>query len=117
MATDPVRVQTIFDVVVKDSVEETADFAGSALSFCTQTSNVQMAEQLYVYMKPQQLPILSAFISFYAEAEQHEKACDVYEHDLLRLLGTGEDASDAQGQCSLHLDARMERSLMNTALK
>merc|ERR1719181_188369 len=70
-----------------------------------------MAEKLYAHMKPHQLPVLSAFVRFFAEAKQYEKACDVYEHDLLRLHGAGED------QRSLHLDARMERSLMNAALK
>merc|ERR1719163_1298859 len=76
-----------------------------------------MAEKLYEHMKPEQLPILSAFIRFYAEAEQHEKACDVYEHQLLRLHGSTERQNDASGHHGLHLDARMERSLMNAALK
>merc|ERR1719253_1009060 len=74
-----------------------------------------MAEKLYTYMKPEQLPVLSAFIRFYSDSEQYEKACDVYEHDLLRLHGPAGD--DSQNRRSLHLDARMERSLMNAALK
>jgi hypothetical protein len=92
MAMDPAKVQAIFDEVVRDGIQVTADLASSVLSFCAQTSNVQMAEKLYIHMKPQQLPVLSAFIRFYAEAEQYEKACDVYEQDLLRLHGAGGDA-------------------------
>merc|ERR1719271_1868566 len=68
-------------------------------------------------MKPSALPVLAAFIRFFAENEQYEKACDVYEQDLLRLHGTAEATADPQGQRSLLLDARMERGLMNAALK
>jgi pentatricopeptide repeat protein len=117
MASDSVRVQTIFDEVVEKKVEVTPDFAASLLAFCAQTSNISLAEKLYALMKPTQLPVLSAFIRFYAENEQYEKACDVYEQDLLRLHSTAEVAADPQGQRSLLLDARMERSLMNAALR
>jgi len=75
-----------------------------------------MADKLYETMKPTQLPVLSAFIRFYADNEQCEKACDVYENDLLRLH-RGADAAPDPGQRSLLLDARMERSLMNAALR
>jgi pentatricopeptide repeat protein len=112
LATDPTRVQALFDEVVERNVEVTPDFAGSILGFCSQTSNISMAEQLYAYMKPKQSQVLSAFIRFFADREQYEKACDIYEHDLLPLHAAAKDASQ-----SLHLDARMERSLMNAALK
>merc|ERR1719389_257707 len=62
MATDPVRVQALFGEVVEKGIDLTPDFAGSALAFCAQSSNVQMAEKLYAHMKPQQLPVLSVFI-------------------------------------------------------
>jgi len=113
MATDPVRVQALFDEVVEKGIELTPDFAGSVLAFCAQSSNVQMADKLYAHMKPRQLPVLSAFIRFFTDAEYYEKACDVYEHDLLRLHAPTEDS----GHRSLHLDARMERAVMNAALK
>jgi pentatricopeptide repeat protein len=116
MAADSIRVQGLFDEVVKKGMEVTPDFAASILAFCAQTSNIQMAEKLYEHMKPSQLPVLSAFIRFYADNEQYHKACDVYEHDLLRLHGSAE-AADPQDQRSLLLDARMERSLMNAALR
>merc|ERR1719359_963426 len=119
MAGDPIRVQALFDEVVEKGITLTADFAGSVLAFCAQTSNVQMAEKLYTHMKPQQLSVLSAFIRFYADNEQYEKACDVYEHDLLRLHAPATDSSEPASPTSrsLHLDSRMERSLMNAALK
>lgn len=110
-SNDPVRVQEIFDEVVAKKVEVTADFALAVVAFCAQTSNIQMADKLYDYMKPKQLPVLSNFIRFYADQEQFEKACDVYEKDLLNTQGP------ETSQRSLPLDARMERSLMNAALR
>jgi len=117
MASDSIRVQGIFDEVTNKGIEVTPDFAASVLQFCAQTSNIKMAENLYAHMKPSALPVLAAFIRFFAENEQYEKACDVYEQDLLRLHGTAEATADPQGQRSLLLDARMERSLMNAALR
>jgi len=112
MSADQSRVQALFDEVLEKGVEVTTDFATLVLALCTQSANVQMAEKLYAYMKPKQLSVLSSYIRFYADLEQFDKACDVYEHDLLRL-----HAVSTQGRQSLRLDARMERSLMNAALK
>jgi len=117
LATDPVRVQALFDEMVEKSVEVTSELASSVLGFCAQTSNVQLAEKLFGYMKPKQLPVLSAFIRFFADCEQYEKACDIYEHDVVPLQATAAAAAPSQGQRSLQTDARMERSLMNAALK
>merc|ERR1719506_183696 len=115
VTSDPMRVEALFDEVIEKGIKVTSDFVGPMLAFCSQTSNVQMAEKLYTYMKHEQLPVLSAFIRFYSDSDQYEKACDVYEHDLLRLHGPAGD--DSPNRRSLHLDARMERSLMNAALK
>lgn len=70
MSSDPVRVQILFDEVVEKGVEVTPDCATSVLTFCAQTGNSQIAEKLYAHMKPKQLPVLSAFIRFFAESEQ-----------------------------------------------
>jgi pentatricopeptide repeat protein len=113
LATDPSRVQTVFNEAIASKVELSADFVTAVLALCSQTSNVKIAQQLYEHMKPRQLPVLSAFVRFFAEAEEFDKACDVYEQDLLPLR----DANDADGLRFFHLDARMERSLMNAALK
>jgi len=66
-------VQALFDEVLEKGVEVTTDFAGTVLAYCAQTSNVDMAERLYAYMKPTQLSALSAFIRFYADNNQHNK--------------------------------------------
>merc|ERR1719487_2301650 len=68
-----------------------------------------MADKLYEHMKPEQLAVLTGFVRFYADCEEFEKACDVYEKDLLRLHGAAKS--------DVPVDARMERSLMNAALK
>lgn len=108
---DTTRVQAVFDEVVAKKVEVTADFALAVINFCAQTSSIQMADRLYEHMKPKQLSVLSSFIRFYADHEEYEKACDVYEKDLLKIQGP------ESSHRSLPLDARMERSLMNAALR
>mmetsp|Transcript_96432 Transcript_96432/g.176589 ORF Transcript_96432/g.176589 Transcript_96432/m.176589 type:complete len:1096 (+) Transcript_96432:146-3433(+) len=108
---DTARVQALFDEVVAKKVEVTADFALAVINFCAQTSSIQMADRLYEHMKPKQLSVLSSFIRFYADHEEFEKACDVYEKDLLQIQGS------ENSHRSLPLDARMERSLMNAALR
>merc|ERR1719272_1389174 len=113
MAADATRVQALFDEVIEKCVDVSGDFATSVLGYCTQTSNIDMAEKLYAYMKSTQLTVLSLFIRFYVEHEQYEKACDVYEHDLLPVQAS----TATQGERALQLDARMERVLMDAALK
>jgi pentatricopeptide repeat protein len=111
VASDSSRVQELLNEALKKDLEITVDFVNSVLSCCAQTSNVQMADQLYAHMKPSQIPVLTSFIRFYSDAEKYEKACDVYEHDFLRL----HDSVEARR--NFHLDARMERGLMQAALK
>jgi pentatricopeptide repeat protein len=106
MASDPIRVQALFDEVIAKDIDVTPDFAASVLAYCTQVSNVEMADNLLAYMKPEQMQVLTGFVRFYADCEQFEKACDIYENDLLPLQGAGKS-----------MDPRMERSLMNAALK
>jgi pentatricopeptide repeat protein len=112
-ASDSKRVRAIFQEVVEKRVEVSPDFVSSVLSYCAQLSDMQLADDLYKYMQPTQLPMLSTFIRFYSDNEQHERACDVYEKDLLRLHATTDDRL----AMTLHLDSRMERSLMSSALK
>jgi len=117
MAADPSRVQALFAEVVQKGIEATADFAVSMLAHCAQTSNARMADNLYAYMKPTQLSVLTAFVRFYAECEEFETACDIYENDLLRLHGAGSAEAQSDNSRPLHMDSRMERSLMTAALK
>jgi pentatricopeptide repeat protein len=110
---DPAKVQQVFDDVLSRNVEHSAEFILAIISFCSQTGNVVMVDKLYKNTKSKQLPVLSAFIKFYADNEQYEKACDVFEHDLKAARA----ASGPDGHTSLFLDTRMERSLMNAALR
>lgn len=112
-SNDPAKVQQLFDDVLSRSTEHSAEFILAIISFCNQTGNVVMVDKLYTNTKSKQLPVLSAFIRFYADNEQYEKACDVFEKDLKAAhVANGPDAHR-----SLFLDARMERSLMNAALR
>jgi len=115
LSGDAKQVADLFDEVEKKGGECTTDFALAVLAFCNQTKNVKMAQRLYELMKPKQPSVLAAFIRFYTEAEQFDEACDIYEKDLLQLLEKDGDGTDRQR--SLLLDARIERGLMNAALR
>jgi len=105
------RVHQLFKELTDQKLEITTDLAQSLLAFCSQTANIAMADSLYQSMKPRQIPVLSAFIRFYAEQEQYEKACDIYEKDLQ----TKDQAADPGVRARTFLDAGLERTLMNAA--
>ncbi len=98
-------MQALFEAVVEKKVAVADDFAASVVAFCAQTSNLQIAEKLCIRMKPRQVPALSAFIRFYAGSGRYDRACDVCEHDLLRLHdpATGSHHLDARMECSSHV--------------
>merc|ERR1719191_2125055 len=75
-------------------------FAIALISFCGQTADVTMAEKLNV---------VSALVRFYADQDEAEKACVVYETDIASL-------ADATRR-SVFVDPRLERSLMNAAIR
>jgi len=117
-SNDPGRVQQLFDEVVAKGTILSADFALALLAFCTQTRSMKLADSLFEHMKPKQIPVLSAFIRFYADSEQNEKACDVYEKNLQWMRMSGTAKGDGQPlQQAVCLDARIERSLMSAALR
>lgn len=111
---DIAKVQQLFAEVVSKGTQLSADFALALLAFCTQTRSLKLADDLFEYMMPKQIPVLSAFIRFYADTEQPDKACDVYEKHLQCLRMSGAAGLTPQAVC---LDARLERSLMNAALR
>lgn len=113
-SNDPARVQQLFDDVLARNGEHSADFVLAVISFCNQTGNVAMVDKLYESTKTKMLPVISAFIRFYADNEQYSKACDVFEQDLKTVHAAN---GGEPHQRSLFLDARMERSLMNAALR
>jgi pentatricopeptide repeat protein len=110
-SSEPKHVQQLFDELTERKVELTTELAQSLLAFCSQTANVSLADSLYQIMKPKQIPVLSSFIRFYAEHEQFDKACDIYEKDLK----TSDDANAASSLGRTFLDAGLERTLMNAA--
>jgi len=117
-SNDPGRVKTLFEEVKAQGSTVSADFALAMLAFCSQTRSLELADELYAYMQPlkQRIPVLSsAFIRFYAATEQHSKACDVYEQQQQLMSGK---IPGSQGlQQAVCLDARLERSLMNAAMR
>jgi len=108
--TDVSHVTKLFEEVRQKDLSVSCDFSMAVLSSCAQTGNVTLASKLLEHMKPRQQPILMAFIRFYSDAEEFGRACDVYENHLKPLL-----KSDGGG--TRFLDARMERCLMNSALR
>jgi len=106
------RVQAIFDDVVTRKLTLSMDFVQASLAFCNQTGTYSLANSLYEYMHPKQLPVLSAFVRFYAENEQYDRVCDIYEKDLVTVQSEGEEP-----QQSRFLDSRLERMVMNAALR
>jgi len=91
-----------------------ADLALAVIAHCAQTKDVVLADKLRAHtVFAKQPQVLSALIRLYAENEQHDKACDVYENEL-QCVQTS-DASPTQRP--LLLDTHVERSLMNAALR
>jgi len=88
------------------------DICLAVLSCCSQTRNFTLADECYKQFTDQ-IPVatLSAFIRFHFEAENYSKVCDMYEQDAAQAR----EKADAEGRSVL--DARMERCVMNAALK
>lgn len=111
-AGDSARLQTLFDEVAAKGAPLSADFAMALLSSCAKARCTKLADQLLERMQPKQLQVLSAFIRFYVEEEQFEKACMVYEQHVLKPAG-----SDSPTKQPMVLDSRIERCLMSAALR
>jgi len=99
---DPSRVSILLDELLARGVDVTSDFALAVIGICSRTKNVAMADKIYENLKEKKLNVISALVRFYAEHEEYEKACVVYEKEL---------ASSA------FMDPRLERSIMNAALQ
>jgi len=99
---DPSRVNALLNELLARGVGVTPDFALAVISVCSQTADVAMADKIYEHLKDKKLNVLSALVRFYAEHEEHEKACAVYEKDLTN---------------SAFMDPRLERTLMTAALR
>lgn len=114
-ASDVTHAKRIYDESLTRNTDISTELALAALGFCTQTSDIERAEKLRKQVKSMVVTILTAFIRFYVDTEQYEKACDVYEQELKKISNSDADKPDAKR--SLCLDARLERVLMNAALR
>merc|ERR1719379_3200637 len=99
---DPSRVSALLDELLARGVDVTPDFALAVIGVCSRTADVAMADKIYEHLKEKKLNVISALVRFYAEHEEHDKACVIYE----KQLGS-----------SAFLDPRLERSIMNAALQ
>merc|ERR1719163_2554014 len=105
LSGDPARAAAVVEEALARGIESTPDFVLAVLPFCSQTSNVAMADKLFASLGYKRLNVLASFVRFYADQEEYEKACDIYEKDLA--------GSADEPQRSSFLDARLERCLMN----
>jgi len=110
-ASRPWRMKAIVqEVLARENTDVSSDLALTILSVCTKSADKTVADMLLERMKPTQLAVLSAFIRFYVETEQPERACDVFEQYVLPL-------GQSENQRRLMIDSRVERSLMSAALQ
>jgi len=107
----PWRMKAVVqEVLNREAAEVSTDLAISVLKVCGKLNDVGLGDMLLERMQPKQMVVLSAFIRFYTEGSHHNKACDVFEKYVLPL-----SAGDKQRR--VMIDARVEQSLMSSALK
>lgn len=82
------------------------DLVSSVLGFCGKAEDLSLAEQFFDQLSPHRSNTLTSFIKFYLDGGKSERACDAFEQELEK----------ANSQISL-LDARVERNLLNAALR
>lgn len=106
------KVEALFKEAVAKKPDAGSELCLAVLSSCQQTHNFPLAERAYEHFAPNMpVAVLSAFIRFHFEVENFEKVCDLYETDALPIR------EKAAGEGRSVLDARMERCVMNAALK
>lgn len=105
------HAKQVLDEVLEREVTVTPDLAMAALAVCSSTGDIGRADLLRKKLRSTQASVLGAFVRFYAENDQNEKACDVYEQDLRTEEGT----TDCNRRTIL--DPRLERVLMTAALR
>merc|ERR1719230_1103788 len=109
MSGDPALVSKLFNETLARCGEVGPDFALAILAFCSQTKNIGMADKLYEHLQNKKLNVVSALVRFYADNEENEKACAIYERHIASLV--------AEKHRSIFLDPRVERSIMNAAVR
>lgn len=106
------KVEQLFLEALEKKPDAGPELCLALLLCCQQTRNFALAERAYEHFSKQMsLPILAAFIRFHSEVENYERVCDMYERDASPLR------EKAAGEGRSILDSRMERCVMNAALK
>eukprot|EP00927_Polykrikos_kofoidii_P039837 TRINITY_DN34144_c0_g1_i1.p1 TRINITY_DN34144_c0_g1~~TRINITY_DN34144_c0_g1_i1.p1 ORF type:complete len:1104 (-),score=206.41 TRINITY_DN34144_c0_g1_i1:95-3406(-) len=110
--SNPAHGTEVLDEVLQRESTIPPDLAIAALAVCSCNGDVERADILRKNLKSTPLSVLASFLRFYAENNQCEKACDIYERDMAR---------DGDGTSEVHrpvtLDPRLERVLMSAALR
>jgi len=111
LADDAGHVRAIIqEVTTMRGKQCSYDFVFAALGFCAKSGDIALGDALFEQTKPHSLKVSSAFIRFYLEVQNFDRACDIFETQL-QVDSCGGNASMRSA-----FDARMERSLLNAAL-
>eukprot|EP00428_Durinskia_dybowskii_P017090 CAMPEP_0170208154 /NCGR_PEP_ID=MMETSP0116_2-20130129/3659_1 /TAXON_ID=400756 /ORGANISM="Durinskia baltica, Strain CSIRO CS-38" /LENGTH=1079 /DNA_ID=CAMNT_0010458621 /DNA_START=88 /DNA_END=3324 /DNA_ORIENTATION=+ len=118
-ATAAAQLEALVDEVTKRGTPLSPDFTLAALAPCAQHSGcLSLADWLAECSNLQQQSVASALVRFYAEAEEFDKACDLYERCVAAAAPVGGRSGDtAPRQPAVSLDARAVSCLMNAALR
>lgn len=108
VASDPGRVRELFEEVAASRSTLPQDLALALLAACGRTGNTSLAARMADRLQPDAPQLLGAFVRLFAEAEESERACDVYERALAKRGGQAG---------ALQLDSRTEKVLMNAAIR
>jgi pentatricopeptide repeat protein len=101
----------VHEAIAHNRKECSPDLVLAVLGFCSKSADVSLADQIFKQLKPHCFKTLSAFIRFYLSAGRYDTACDIYEQDV-----QAQSTSDSSARAGM-VDARMERSLLNAALR
>ncbi|CAE7432375.1 unnamed protein product [Symbiodinium natans] len=106
------KVEKLFKEALEKKPDAGPELCLALLACCQQTRNFALADQAYQHFsKNMPQAVLNAFVRFHFEVENYEKVCDMYEKDAAPLR----EKAAAEGRAIL--DSRMERCVMNAALK
>mmetsp|Transcript_63422 Transcript_63422/g.151587 ORF Transcript_63422/g.151587 Transcript_63422/m.151587 type:complete len:1084 (-) Transcript_63422:132-3383(-) len=106
------KVTQLFQEALAKKTDAGPELCLALLVCCQQTHNFALADSAYQHFSKQMpLSVLAAFIRFHFEVEDYEKVCDMYEKDAAPLR----EKAASEGRSIL--DSRMERCVMNAALK
>jgi pentatricopeptide repeat protein len=113
LVAEPAAARSVIKKISETKGENwSPDIVSAVLGFCAKTSDFEMANQIFDQTKPHSLNVLSSFIRFYLEVGHDAKACAIFE----KYAQNSADESGNLPRGSM-VDARLERSLMNAALR